>query len=119
MQILLINNDGGGFADYIELADGTTVSQLFDARIGGKPRDYLIRVNRHSVAHDQALQSGDRVSITPVRSKARIAKPAPQRRRTPGNRLAACGLGASIQGAVTDGREQDLPAADCEAHGSG
>jgi sulfur carrier protein ThiS len=27
----------------------------------------LIRVNRQVVAHDQALQSGDRVSITPVK----------------------------------------------------
>jgi sulfur carrier protein ThiS len=67
MQILLINNDGGGFADYIEVADGTTVSQLFERQIRGKPRDYLIRVNRQPVAPDQALQSGDRVSITPVK----------------------------------------------------
>jgi sulfur carrier protein ThiS len=67
MQILLINNDGGGFADYIEVAEGATVSQLFDDRIGGKPQNYLIRVNRQVVAHDQALQSGDRVSITPVK----------------------------------------------------
>ena len=67
MQILLINNDGGGFADYIDTAEGTTVSRLFDERIGGKTENYLIRVNRQPVAHDQVLQNGDRVSITPVK----------------------------------------------------
>ena len=29
MRILVINNDGGGFADYVEVESGTTVSQLF------------------------------------------------------------------------------------------
>ena len=29
MKILLINNDGGGFADHIEVSDGITVSELF------------------------------------------------------------------------------------------
>ncbi len=67
MQILLINNDGGGFADYIEVAEGTTVNKLFDERIGDKPSNYLIRVNRQPCAPDQVLQNGDRVSITPVK----------------------------------------------------
>jgi sulfur carrier protein ThiS len=67
MQILLINNDGGGFADYIEIDEGTTVSQLFEQRIEGKPSNYLIRVNRQPCAPDQTLQHGDRISITPVK----------------------------------------------------
>ena len=46
MRILFINNDGGGFADEIDIADGITVQQLFDQRIKGKSADYLIRVNR-------------------------------------------------------------------------
>ena len=29
MKVLFINNDGGGFADHIEVAEGTTVRQLF------------------------------------------------------------------------------------------
>lgn len=66
-KILLINNDGGGFADYIEVHEGTTVSQLFEQRIGGEAADYLIRVNRQPCASDQVLQDGDRVSITPVK----------------------------------------------------
>ena len=38
MKIMFINNDGGGFADYIELAQGTSVQGLFDQRMrGAKP----------------------------------------------------------------------------------
>jgi len=66
--ILLINNDGGGFADYIEIADGATVSQLVEQQVGpGKAKHYLIRVNRQPCAKDQMLQEGDRVSITPTK----------------------------------------------------
>jgi hypothetical protein len=68
MRVLYINNDGGGFADFIELATGTTVDQLFRDRVtNGKPQDYLIRVNRQSVASGQELHNGDRVSFTPVK----------------------------------------------------
>jgi sulfur carrier protein ThiS len=68
MKVLLINNDGGGFADYIEVANSITVTELFQQRIsGGKPSDYLIRVNRQPCAADQALQEGDRISITPTK----------------------------------------------------
>ena len=34
MKVLVINNDGGGFADYVEIADGTTVAQLFERQVG-------------------------------------------------------------------------------------
>ena len=48
MRILYINNDGAGFADQIDIEEGTTVSQLFSKRVGhGQPSDYLIRVNRY------------------------------------------------------------------------
>lgn len=46
MKILLINNDGGGFADHVEIADGTAVAQLFaDTIPGRKAGDFLIRVS--------------------------------------------------------------------------
>ena len=68
MKILFINNDGGGFADHIEVTDGTTVRELFQQRIStGKPDGYLIRVNRQPVPSDQILRDGDRVSFTPVK----------------------------------------------------
>lgn len=68
MRILLINNTGGGFADHVEVAEATTVVELFEERLPGcRAEDYLIRVNRQTASADQALQEGDRVSITPVK----------------------------------------------------
>jgi hypothetical protein len=68
MRILFINNDGGGFADHIEVEVGTTVETLFSERIkGSSPEDYLIRVNRQPAAANQTLQEGDRVSFTPTK----------------------------------------------------
>ena len=68
MQILLINNHGGGYADHVEVDEGTTVSALVSAKIPGrKPDDLLIRVNRLPVSADQVLQPGDRVSLTPTK----------------------------------------------------
>jgi hypothetical protein len=55
MKILFINNHGGGFADTIDVAAGTTVRKLFDDKISGKPADYLIRVNRQPASADQVL----------------------------------------------------------------
>ncbi len=68
MKLFFINNDGGGFADTIEVTDGTSIAQLFEQRVPhGKPADYLIRVNRQPVAAAQALREGDRVSVTPTK----------------------------------------------------
>ena len=68
MKILFINNAGGGFADNIEVEAGTTVTKLFSQRLPGeRAEDYLIRVNRLPVSAEQALQDGDRVSMTPTK----------------------------------------------------
>jgi hypothetical protein len=68
MRILFINNDGGGFADHIDVPDGTTVTELFRQQVKhGKPVDYLIRVNRQPAAAEQLLVEGDRVSFTPTK----------------------------------------------------
>jgi hypothetical protein len=68
MQILFINNDGGGFADYVEVEAGLTVEEFFTQQVhAGRPRDYLIRVNRQPAAASQRLGDGDRVSVTPVK----------------------------------------------------
>ncbi len=65
MKVLFINNDGAGFADYLEVAQGTTVATFFQSQMPhGKPQDYLIRVNRQPVAADYVLQEGDRLSCT-------------------------------------------------------
>ena len=50
MQILLINNDGGGFADHITMTDGMTIERLFLERLPhADAADYLVRVNRQPV----------------------------------------------------------------------
>ena len=68
MVILFINNDGGGFADNINVDEGSTVQKLFAERVPhGKSQDYLIRVNRQPTAAEQVLHDGDRVSFTPVK----------------------------------------------------
>ena len=68
MRVLVINNDGGGFADYLDISEGTTVQALFEQQIDSpRPENYLIRVNRQPVAADQVLREGDRVSFTPVK----------------------------------------------------
>ena len=68
MKILYINNHGGGFADTIQIAEGTTIQQLFDERMPGEhPSDYLIRVNRQPVSRSYTLRENDRVTITPTK----------------------------------------------------
>ncbi len=53
MRVLVINNDGGGFADYIEIDNGTTVRQLFEQQVKApNAESYLIRVNRQPVPAD-------------------------------------------------------------------
>ena len=68
MTVLFINNDGGGFADQINISEGATVASLFSEKCPGrKAADFLIRVNRLPSSADQVLQSGDRISITPTK----------------------------------------------------
>ena len=68
MRILYIDNDGGGFADYLDIAENTTVEQFFSIKMSGRdPSDYLIRVNRQPVSHDYVLRDGDRITITPTK----------------------------------------------------
>ena len=68
MKVLFINNDGGGFADYLEIEAGTTVEKFFTQRLPDQAAaDHLIRVNRQPVPRDYVLQDGDRVTITPTK----------------------------------------------------
>ena len=74
MRVLFINNDGGGFADYIDVKPETTVAQLFEQRSShGNASDYLIRVNRQACSSDQVLQENDRVSFTPTKIEGATA----------------------------------------------
>jgi hypothetical protein len=73
MRILMINNAGAGWADFIEVPAGTTVATLFATQMGNAAAsDYLIRVNRLPVAPDQVLQENDRVSITATKIEGAV-----------------------------------------------
>jgi hypothetical protein len=68
MRILFINNNGAGFADYLNVEEGISVQKLFADQVpNGKPQDYLIRVNRQPATADHLLRANDRVSFTPVK----------------------------------------------------
>jgi len=74
MRILYINNDGSGFADYVEAEANTSIGEFVAQRMPGRTAaDYMIRVNRQPVARDYVLQEGDRVSITPTKIEGAIA----------------------------------------------
>jgi hypothetical protein len=67
VKILFINNDGGGFADHVEIQSDTSVQEVFERQLPGRrPEHYLIRVNRLPASKEQVLQEGDRVSMTPT-----------------------------------------------------
>jgi sulfur carrier protein ThiS len=75
MRILFINNLGGGFADFIEVEEATTIEKLFKQKMPGEnAEDHLIRVNRQPVSKDYVLQENDRVTITPTKIEG--ARPA-------------------------------------------
>ena len=67
MKILLVNNEGAGFADYKEVNDGMSVNELFNQEMGDRdPEGFLVRVNREQVSSEYRLEEGDRVTITPT-----------------------------------------------------
>lgn len=68
MKILFLNNDGSGFADYVDVPEGASVEQFFRQQLPERSAsDYLIRVNRQPTPRNQVLHDGDRVSITPTK----------------------------------------------------
>ena len=68
MKILFINNFGGGFADYLQIENNTTIEKFFKQKLPNEnTEDYLIRVNRQPVPHNYTLKDGDRITITPTK----------------------------------------------------
>jgi hypothetical protein len=75
MPVLFINNDGGGFAEYVEVTDAMMVENFFEEQLPGqKAEDYLIRVNRQPVSRDCVLQEGDRVTVTPTKIEGALSQ---------------------------------------------
>jgi len=68
MRILFINNLGGGYADFINVEEGTSIEKLFKQKmVGEDAANYLIRVNRQPVPKEYILKDNDRVTITPTK----------------------------------------------------
>jgi sulfur carrier protein ThiS len=68
MKILFINNQGSGYADYVNIAENTTIDQFFAIKMQNEQAsDFLIRVNRQPVPREYILKEGDRVTITPTK----------------------------------------------------
>lgn len=65
---MYINNDGGGFADFLNIEEGLTIEKFFIQKMpDGKASDYLIRVNRQPVPKGYCLKENDRVTVTPTK----------------------------------------------------
>ena len=65
---MYINNDGGGFADFIDVEENMTIEKLFSQKIPDEEAsNYLIRVNRQPVPRDYVLKENDRVTVTPTK----------------------------------------------------
>jgi sulfur carrier protein ThiS len=74
MRIMYINNNGGGFADFINVEEGTSIAKLFEQKMPHEEAsNYLIRVNRQPVPKDYVLKENDRVTVTPTKIEG--AKP--------------------------------------------
>ena len=68
MRIMYINNAGGGFANYMDIEENTSIEKLFKQKMPHEEsHDYLIRVNRQPVPKDYILKDSDRVTITPTK----------------------------------------------------
>ena len=69
-KCMFINNDGGGFADWVPVNDGTTIEEFFVDKMGDADKSaYKIRINSQPCTHGQVIQEGDRVSISPANIK--------------------------------------------------
>ena len=68
IKVMYINNNGGGFADYVNTPKGTTVEAFFKKHgKGGNAENFLIRVNRQPSPRNQVLKAGDRITVTPTK----------------------------------------------------
>ena len=68
MKVKFLNNDGGGFAQEIELTGGeVSVSDFVGCYLNGDPSSYTLRVNSQPVAADTLLKDGDFVSALPAK----------------------------------------------------
>ena len=74
MRVLFINNDGGGFADYVEVAEGMTVEKFFADKMPGRQQRGL---------SDPRQSSARGPRLRPARGRPRDHDPHEDRRGRP------------------------------------
>ncbi len=75
MQVLFLNNSGGGFADYVDIPENITVAAFLAMKMPGQdPASFLIRVNRMPVPGNHILQADDRITATPIKIEGAITR---------------------------------------------
>jgi len=75
VKIFFVNNQGGGYAETLDVADGMSIKAFFDRQMPNARADqYAIRVNRNPVDSDYVLRDGDRVTITPAKIAGAIKR---------------------------------------------
>jgi sulfur carrier protein ThiS len=68
VRIFFVNNQGGGYAETLDVQDGMSISAFFARQMpNADPEKYAVRVNRNPVEKDYTLRDGDRVTITPAK----------------------------------------------------
>ena len=67
IDVTYVNNNGGGFPDTKAVANDTTFGEFVEREVSGSPTDYRIRLNGEIAPHDQVLEDGDRVIVTPLK----------------------------------------------------
>lgn len=65
ISIFFVNNHGKGFADSIDIQEGTSVRELMESRMPGhSPSNFNVKVNNTQVDADYVLQDNDRVVVS-------------------------------------------------------
>ena len=50
MKIFFVNNQGGGYAETVEVSDGMSIESFFQRQLpGADPEKYSVRVNRNPI----------------------------------------------------------------------
>lgn len=66
IQVVFVNNAGGGFADRMRIDDDLTIEEFLEDE-GIDPDQTVVQVNGSHVEADRVLRNGDRISATPAK----------------------------------------------------
>lgn len=67
IEVLYVNNEGGGFCSKIPVEAGTSISAFLASKLSEPTASYNIRVNGQPCAFDDILEQNDRIVVTPLK----------------------------------------------------